>query len=78
MNELIGDECGLPASVREEIGARIQRDVLPFLLLTKTAERLYAKPRGYAGDFLSIEWIYLDQADGAGRPVVATSPTDTT
>jgi len=42
----------------DELGARIQSDLLPYLLLTNTAERWYSKPRGYAGDFLSIHEIY--------------------
>ncbi len=67
LNDLIGDASGLHEAVREEIGSRVQRDVLPWLLLTTTAERLYAKPRGYAGDFLSIDWIYNNKAAGTGR-----------
>jgi hypothetical protein len=54
-------------SVREEFGARVQRDLLPWLMLTRTAERFYAKPRGYAGDYLSIAWMYDNQAQGTGR-----------
>ena len=50
----------------------MQQEVLPFLLLTRSAERLYAKPRGYAGDYLSIDWIYNDQAGGTGRARAAT------
>lgn len=67
LNDTIGDASGLPEAVREEVGGRVQREVLPYLLLTKSAERLYSKPRGYAGDFKSIDWIYDDQAGGTGR-----------
>ena len=67
LNAEIGDESGLHESVRDELGVAVQREVLPYLLLTRTAERLYAKPRGYAGDFLSIDWIYEDREDGTGR-----------
>ena len=51
----------------DELGARIQSDLLPYLLLTNTAERWYSKPRGYAGDFLSIHQIYQNQPEGRGR-----------
>ena len=44
-----------------------QADLLPYLLLTSSAERVYSKPRGYAGDFMSIEEIYQNQAQGTGR-----------
>ncbi|HEU4509391.1 MAG TPA: class I SAM-dependent methyltransferase family protein [Pyrinomonadaceae bacterium] len=51
----------------EELGAKIQSDLLPYLLLTNTAERWYSKPRGYAGDFLSIHQIYQNTPAGRGR-----------
>lgn len=51
----------------DELGARIQSDLLPYLLLTNTAERWYSKPRGYAGDFLSIHEIYQNVPQGRGR-----------
>src|SRR5262249_19833221 len=51
----------------QEIGARVQRELLPYMMLAKNGERWYRKPRGYAGDFLSIEWIYENHPDGAGR-----------
>jgi len=57
----------LTESMRQEIGARLQREILPYLLLTRTAERTYAKPRGYAGDFLTIDWIYQNNSQGTGR-----------
>jgi extracellular factor (EF) 3-hydroxypalmitic acid methyl ester biosynthesis protein len=37
------------------------------MLLTNTAERWYSKPRGYAGDFLTIHHMYQNQAAGLGR-----------
>jgi len=51
----------------DELGARIRRDLLPYLLLTSAAERWYSKPRGYAGDFLAIEHIYQNEPAGHGR-----------
>ncbi len=67
LQNAIGDECGLHESAREAIGARVQREALPYLLLTETAERLYSKPRGYAGDFKSIDQIYDNVARGSSR-----------
>jgi SAM-dependent methyltransferase len=71
INEQIGNgPCSDPTlseSVRQEIGARLQRELMPYVLLTHTAERMYAKPRGYAGDFLTIDWIYHNKPQGAGR-----------
>jgi SAM-dependent methyltransferase len=45
----------------------LQREILPFMLLTETTERFYSKPRGYAGDFLTVEMIYQNRWAGTGR-----------
>lgn len=67
VNVLIGDQASLSQVVKDSLGALLQREVLPYLLLTSTAERFYSKPRGYAGDFFTIDKIYRNQPDGKGR-----------
>lgn len=67
MNSEIGDESPVNVYVKEDLGALFRREVLPYLLLAKTTERFYAKPRGYAGDFFSIELINQRRPDGLGR-----------
>jgi hypothetical protein len=67
MNDTIGDDAPTHESVKVEIGRRIKRELLPYLLLTRTAERAYAKPRGYAGDYATIDQIYRNEAVGSGR-----------
>jgi SAM-dependent methyltransferase len=67
MNEVLGERSGLNEHVRDELGGRVKLDLLPFLLLTTCAEQMYSKPRGYAGDFMSLEVIYQNQAQGSGR-----------
>ena len=67
VNTTIGDSSDENSSIKAELGARLQREILPFVLLTETAERLYSKPRGYAGDFLTIEMIYRNRSAGRGR-----------
>jgi SAM-dependent methyltransferase len=67
LNRDLGDTSTLSPEQRKELGARVQQDVLPYMLLTRNGERCYSKPRGYAGDFLSIEWIYRDAPEGSGR-----------
>jgi len=67
LHRLVGDASALPEHVREEIGARIGVEMLPYILLTATAERFYSKPRGYAGDFMTIEIIYQNQPAGSQR-----------
>jgi CRP-like cAMP-binding protein len=67
INREIGPSSPLDLHVKDEFGAHLKTELLPYLLLTQTAERFYSKPRGYAGDYLTIEWIYRNQPAGSGR-----------
>jgi CRP-like cAMP-binding protein len=67
INDQIGEAADLDVHVKEELGGNLKKEILPYLLLTQTAERMYSKPRGYAGDFLTIEQIYRNEPSGAGR-----------
>ena len=57
---------GTPAPDTAALQA-LRLELLPYLLLTRSAERMYRKPRGYAGDFLTIAWMYADEPGGAGE-----------
>ena len=72
LNQEIGDRSPLPEALRSELGRRVQQEFLPHLLTAENAERYYSKPRGYAGDFFTIERMYENQPAGIGRlgPVV--------
>ena len=52
---------------RSRVGARLQAELLPYVLLSDMGERMYAKPRGYAGDYLTIAQLYADVSSGSGR-----------
>ena len=67
LNLMIGDNGTVPQELRRETGAQVQQELLPYLLKSELAERIYTKPRGYAGDFMTIEIMYRDQARGSGR-----------
>ena len=43
------------------------KEVFPYLMRSRFAERAYYKPKGYAGDFLMIESIYQNRPDGDGK-----------
>lgn len=66
-NRIAGDGAPMNRRVCDEIGFRVQRELLPYVLLTRWAERAYAKPRGYAGDWLTIDWLYKNDPAGTGR-----------
>jgi extracellular factor (EF) 3-hydroxypalmitic acid methyl ester biosynthesis protein len=67
LDKQLGADAPDPPHVKEALGARVRRELLPYLLLTGLAERLYSKPRGYPGDFMSIELLYGDTPSGCGR-----------
>ncbi len=52
---------------RARLHGILQAELLPYLLLSELGERIYAKPRGYAGDYLTIANMYSDVASGVGR-----------
>jgi len=43
------------------------KELFPYLMRSHFAERAYYKPKGYAGDFLMMEHIYLNEAKGDGK-----------
>lgn len=43
------------------------KEVFPYFMRSRYAERAYYKPKGYAGDFLMMEWIYNQQPEGDGK-----------
>ena len=67
LHHLIGDEAPGSPMMKAELGTIIQQEMLPYILLTHVGERYYSKPRGYAGDFLTIEYIYENRPRGSGR-----------
>lgn len=66
LKEELGQAAGISEEVRAEVGARARRELHPYLMLTRIVERIYSKPRGYAGDFLTIEWMYRNEPGGTG------------
>ncbi|MCP4351074.1 MAG: cyclic nucleotide-binding domain-containing protein [Desulfobacterales bacterium] len=66
-NSLINGEKKIPETVKHEIGRVMKKEFLPFMLLADTGERFYSKPRGYAGDYYTIEMIYQNTPRGRSR-----------
>jgi extracellular factor (EF) 3-hydroxypalmitic acid methyl ester biosynthesis protein len=60
------------ASIQETPGADllwgyIFKEVFPYLMRSRFAERAYYKPKGFAGDFWMIELIYRNEPEGDGK-----------
>jgi extracellular factor (EF) 3-hydroxypalmitic acid methyl ester biosynthesis protein len=49
------------------IGNYVFRETFPFFMLSHLTDRSFTKPRGYAGDFYTIELVYQDSPKGDGR-----------
>lgn len=43
------------------------KEIFPYFMRSRFAERAYYKPRGYAGDYLMMEMIYRNEPEGDGR-----------
>jgi len=67
LEKQLGDNAPGTAQEKEAMGYKIQQELVPYLLMSNFLNRSYTKPRGYAGDFLTIANIYDDKAIGNGR-----------
>jgi len=65
-NALIGARSALTPEARAAVGQRLQDALLPFLTRCELGARMYEKPRGYAGDFYTIELMYRGASDSDG------------
>ncbi len=43
------------------------KEIFPYFMRSRFAERAYYKPKGYAGDFLMMEMIYRNHPEGDGK-----------
>lgn len=43
------------------------KEIFPYFMRSRFAERAYFKPKGYAGDFLMMEHIYKNEPKGEGK-----------
>jgi hypothetical protein len=49
------------------IGTYVFRETFPYFMLSRFIDRAFSKPRGYAGDYATINALYDDVATGDGR-----------
>lgn len=67
LKTIFGPESEVPAVLHADVGVYLRQELLPFVLLSRICERSYTKPRGYAGDFQAIDFLYACQPMGVGR-----------
>ncbi len=63
----IGPKSRESFAVRDELGSRVMRELLPYVLGARTMERLHTKPRGYACDQTALQML-LDKTPGGTSP----------
>lgn len=69
MNSSLQDfnDCITVQEDREHMWGFVFKETFPYLMRSHFAARAYYKPKGYAGDFLLMEHIYLNLPKGAGK-----------
>lgn len=55
------------SQLAESIGAFVLRETFPFFMASHFLDRCFTKPRGYAGDYKTIDFIYDNKPLGHGR-----------
>ncbi|HBD08288.1 MAG TPA: hypothetical protein DCZ69_08500 [Syntrophobacteraceae bacterium] len=53
--------------VEEYAWGYVFKEIFPYFMRSRFAERAYYKPKGYAGDHLMMEMIYRNQPEGDGK-----------
>ena len=67
-NSLTGFQQTMAGSGYEEVlWGYVFKEIFPYFMRSRFAERAYFKPKGYAGDFLMMEHIYADVPKGEGK-----------
>ncbi len=61
------DDCLSRPEYQDFAWGYVFKEIFPYFMRSRFAERAYYKPRGYPGDFLMMEMIYRDQPDGDGK-----------
>jgi extracellular factor (EF) 3-hydroxypalmitic acid methyl ester biosynthesis protein len=51
----------------DALGSYVHGEAYPYLGLSTLIDRSYTKPRGYAGDYLTLQMVYDDEPDGVRR-----------
>jgi extracellular factor (EF) 3-hydroxypalmitic acid methyl ester biosynthesis protein len=55
------------SSYEEVMWGYVFKEIFPYFMRSRFAERAYFKPKGYAGDFLMMEHIYANVPKGEGK-----------
>ena len=65
--EQLAREQDTSGEVLDYIWGYIFKEIFPYFMRSRFAQRAYFKPKGYAGDFLMMEAIYRNKPEGEGN-----------
>lgn len=57
----------LGEAAQDGVGSYVFREAFPYFMLSRMIDRSFSKPRGYAGDYYTIELIQLNEPSGDSR-----------
>jgi extracellular factor (EF) 3-hydroxypalmitic acid methyl ester biosynthesis protein len=61
------DTLNLDDNVQASLWQYVFKEAFPYVMRSRIAERSYFKPKGYAGDFMTIEMLYRNTPEGDGK-----------
>jgi CRP-like cAMP-binding protein len=62
----IGEDSQVPDVAQRHVGRQVQKELLPYLLLSDTASRMFYKPRGRVDEFDALERMCRNEPSGSG------------
>ncbi|MBW2430062.1 MAG: cyclic nucleotide-binding domain-containing protein [Deltaproteobacteria bacterium] len=61
------DDCINRPEYQDFVWGYVFKEIFPYFMRSRFAERAYYKPKGYPGDFLMMEMIYRNEPRGDGK-----------
>ncbi|UCF91838.1 MAG: cyclic nucleotide-binding domain-containing protein [Desulfobacterales bacterium] len=61
------DDCISRPEYQDFVWGYVFKEIFPYFMRSRFAERAYYKPKGYPGDYLMMEMIYRNQPEGDGK-----------
>jgi hypothetical protein len=67
LEQALNEHIARDSALETMVGRFVFRETIPYFALGHFNDRALAKPRGYAGDYATIEMLYQDTPSGSGR-----------
>lgn len=69
LNLMLGDinDLSIDDDAKASLWQYLFKEAFPYVMRSRFAERSYFKPKGYAGDYMTIEMLYQNAPQGDGK-----------